>query len=149
MIGQHKQHDGVFRGVFLPFESLSDPSRRIQIDFAGWPNYGSLPDIPNLKERPWTRFETVPSQVQGSLVIRHDLSLDRMFQNSRDLQLGDIKPGEKSRVRLNPKRLGFISWWTFGDLNGNFKFEGKIFCEMAASGQDRVAGRFDARRERA
>lgn len=78
-------------------------------------------DIPNLKERPWTRFETVPSQGQGSLIVKHDLSLDRMFQNSRDLRPGDIKPGEKFRVRLNPKRLDFISWWTFGNLNGNLK----------------------------
>lgn len=119
--GQHKHHGGLFRGVFLPFESLSDPSRRIQIGFAGCPNYGSLPDIPNLKERPWTRFETVPSQGQGSLIVKHDLYLDRMFQNSRDLHPGDIKPGEKFRVRLNPKRLDFISWWTFGNLNGNLK----------------------------
>lgn len=35
---------------------------------------------------------------------------------SAGLKLGDIKAGEKFRVRMSPNRLGLITWWAFGDL---------------------------------
>lgn len=62
-------------------------------------------------------FETVPSLEQGALVIKHDLSLDRLFQNSRKLKAADLRPGEMFRIHTNPKRLHWPGWWTFGDLN--------------------------------
>ena len=44
-----------------------------------------------------------------------------MFEYERSLKQEDIRPGEKFRVRLNPKRVNFIGWWAFGDLEGDLK----------------------------
>ncbi len=103
--GQHKGHDGLFRGALLAFKSTTDPDRSIQIAFHGSPNYGSMPNAsPNLGESTWMRFESVPPKGQGTLTIKHDLSLDRLFLYSRNLKPADVKPGEKSRIRMNPRR---------------------------------------------
>lgn len=62
------------------------------------------------------RFETVPPMGQGALLIKHELPLDRMFQYSRHVKLADVRPGEKFRMMMNPKRLVWAGWWTFGAL---------------------------------
>ncbi|KAL9610675.1 MAG: hypothetical protein Q9167_004623 [Letrouitia subvulpina] len=125
--GQHTRHDGLFWGAFLPLQSTLDPSRTIPLHFHGWPNYGSYDAGPNLRERPWTRFETVPPPGKGELVIKHELPLERIFRNSYQLRAADVHPGEEFRIRINSKRLrGIGGWWTFGDLSGDL--EGKKFA---------------------
>ena len=66
--GHHARHDGVFRGAFLPLTSTSDPTRKTQLHFSGFPTYGSPPEASdNLLERGYLRFETVPGKGQGEL----------------------------------------------------------------------------------
>ncbi|KAI4208919.1 MAG: hypothetical protein LQ351_008092 [Letrouitia transgressa] len=118
--GQHTRHDGLFWGAISPLQSTLDPSRTISLHFFGWPNYGSYDASPNLRERPWTRFETVPPPGKGELVIKHELSLERIFRYCHKLKAADVHPGEEFCVRINPKRLnGTGGWWTFGDLSGD------------------------------
>lgn len=119
--GNHSQHDGLFRGAFLPLESRDTPGRSIQLAFAGSPNYSRGPEIANLRDRATTRFETIPPIDQGALTIMHPLTLERAFRQERTLTKEDIKPGERFRVKLSPKRLNFITWWAFGELEGNLR----------------------------
>lgn len=119
--GQHTRHNGLFKGAFYPLQSLSDAQRKIRLAFAGSPNYGSGPDDPNLRERPWQHFDTIPAQGQGELTINDDLALERMFKHEHKLKPADIKPGEKFRVLMTSRRLNSISWWAFGDLAGDLK----------------------------
>lgn len=119
--GNHSRHDGLFRGAFVPLQSLDAPGRSIQLAFAGSPNYGRGPDNANLRERTTTRFETIPPIDHGVLTITHPLTLERMFRQERTLTKEDIKPGEKFRVQLSPRRLNFITWWAFGELDGDLK----------------------------
>ncbi|KAI9718442.1 MAG: hypothetical protein M1812_004163 [Candelaria pacifica] len=116
--GHHARHDGIFRGAFPPLTSTSDPTRKIQLHFSGFPNYGSQPDAsPNLLERDYLRFETVPSNGEGELAVTHEISLERLFRYS-GLTKEAVKVGEQFTVRLNPKRLGSTEgWWTWGSLN--------------------------------
>lgn len=86
--GQHAQHDGLFRGAFLPLESVLDPTRHIQLGLAGYPDYGRLPEIPNLLERPWTHFKTVAAVGTGKLTVKHDLPLQRMFSQEPGAEAG-------------------------------------------------------------
>ena len=117
--GEHERHDGLFSGAFLALRSTTQPERSIPLAFAGTPNYGSVPDASiDCRERPWMHFETVPARGKGDLIIKHSLSLDRVFQNSSSLNISDIQPGEKFGIRMNPKRLVFADWWSFGDLDG-------------------------------
>jgi len=73
------------------------------------------------------RFETVPAVGKGDLEIRHDLSIERMFKNSggsnsSGINLADVKPREKFRVRMTPRRVtDFIWWWTIGGLEDELK----------------------------
>lgn len=91
------------------------------VAFIGYPNYASVPNILNLRERPWTRFETIPSIGQGALIIKHDISLDRLLENPHNLKAADVQPGEKFRLNINPMR-GFRSgWWAFGDMDTDLK----------------------------
>ena len=126
--GHHARHDGVFLGAFLPLTSTSDPKRKIQLHFSGFPNYGSQPDASaNLLERNYLRFETVPSKGEGELAVTHEISLERLFRYS-DLRKEAVKAGEKFTVRMNPKRLKSIEgWWTWGSLEGELK--GKKFAK--------------------
>ena len=81
------------------------------------------------------RFETVPPKGQGVLTIKHDLSLERLFLYSRNLKATDVQPGEKFRIRTNPKRAFMSGWWTFGDLeNGDLK--DKKFAKWELPGED-------------
>ena len=115
--GQHERHDGLFRGALDSLRSTTDPKRTIAIAFAGYANYGSKPDASDdLRERPWMHFETVPPKGQGALSVTHNISLERLFRNSRDLKAADIQPGEKFRVGMNPKRAFRCGWWAFGDM---------------------------------
>lgn len=120
--GQHERQDGLFWGAISSLQSTTDPKHTIQIAFAGSPNYGSKPDAsPNLREQPWMRFETIPPTGQGALVIKHDISLERLFRYSRHLKAADVQPGEKFRISMNPKRAFRSAWWTFGDMDGDLK----------------------------
>lgn len=93
--GHHARHDGVFRGAFLPLTSTSDPTRKIQLHFSGFPNYGSQPKASaNLLERDYLRFETVPSKGQGELAVTHEISLERLFRYS-DLRKEAVRVGER------------------------------------------------------
>ena len=125
--GHHAHHDGIFRGAFLPLTSISDPTRKIQLHFAGFPNYGSqLNASVNLLERDYLRFESVPSKGEGKLVVTHEISLERLFRYS-GLKKEAVKAGEKFIARMNPKRLGSTEgWWTWGSLEGELK--GKKFA---------------------
>lgn len=126
--GHHARHDGVFRGAFLPLTSTSDPNRKIQLHFSGFPNYGSQPNASaNLLERDYLRFETVPSKGEGELAVTHAISLERLFRYS-NLKMEDVKPGEKFAMSMNPKRLGSTEgWWTWGALEG--ELSGKKFAK--------------------
>lgn len=119
--GNHSRHDGLFRGAFLPLESLDTPKRSIRLAFAGSPNYGRGPDNANLRDRATTRFETIPPIGEGVLTLTHPLTLERMFRQEHTLKVEDIKPGEKFRARLSPQRLNFITWWAFGELEGDLR----------------------------
>ena len=120
--GQHARHDGLFKGAIQSLQSTRDPTRLIHIAFAGSPNYGTVPYIANLRERSWTRFETVPPLGQGTLLITHDVSLERLFRNTHNLKVTDIQPGEQFRIKMNPKRAFRCGWWTFGDVeHGDLK----------------------------
>ncbi|CAF9928546.1 MAG: hypothetical protein HETSPECPRED_006878 [Heterodermia speciosa] len=126
--GHHARHDGVFRGAFLPLTSTSDPNRKIQLHFSGFPNYGSLPNASaNLRERDYLRFETVPSEGEGELAVTHAISMERLFRYS-NLKLENVKQGEKFVVSMNPKKLGSTEgWWTWGALEGDLS--GKKFAK--------------------
>ena len=68
------------------------------------------------------RFETVPPIGEGTLVIKHDLSLDRLFAHSRNLKAADVQPGERYSIGINTKRMFICWWWTFGDVeHGDLK----------------------------
>lgn len=90
--GQHERHDGLFRGALRALQSITDPNRTIMVAFIGYPNYTSVPNILNLPERPWTRFETIPPIGQGALIIKHDISLDRLLENPHNLKAADVQP---------------------------------------------------------
>lgn len=60
------------------------------------------------------------------LIVKHDLPLERIFRQDRTLKPADIKPGEKFRVTMTPLRLGWVTWWAFGDVEGDLK--GKKFA---------------------
>lgn len=116
--GQHERQDGLFRGAFLALQSITDPQRTISLSFLGTPNYGSQPNAnPDMRKQPWRHFDTVPAAGEGDLVIKHDVSLERLFQYSRRPKITDIQLGEKYRIKLNPKRLFVDGWWTFGALD--------------------------------
>ena len=51
------------------------------------------------------RFETVPPIGQGALVIKHDISLDRLFRFSYYLKVADVQPGEIFRIIKTPCEL--------------------------------------------
>ena len=125
--GQHTRQGGVFRGAFLALESTTDKHRIIPLALHGCVHYGSDPD-PNmdLRTRAWIRFETIPAMNKGNLVIKHELSLERIFQYSRNLKATDTQPGEKFRIRANPKRLS-CGWWNFGAVDDGGQFAGKRF----------------------
>ena len=133
--GQHTRHDGLFKGAIQSLQSTTDPNRLIHIAFAGSPNYATVPSIANLRERSWTRFETVPPLGQGALIITHDLSLERLFRNTHSLKVTDIQPGERFRIRMTPKRAFRCGWWTFGDMNGGDLKE-KKFAEWVLPDED-------------
>ena len=120
--GHHTRHDGIFRDAFLPLTSTSNPARKIQLHFSGFPNYGSQPNASaNLLERDYLRFETVPSKGEGELVAKHEISLDRLFKYS-DLKREAVEVGEKFIARMNPQRLGSTEgWWTWGSLERELK----------------------------
>lgn len=40
----------------------------------------------------------------------------------------DVVPGDKFTIALSARRLGFIWWWAFGDLEGELK--GKKFSRL-------------------
>ena len=126
--GHHAHHDGAFRGAFIPLTSISDPKRKIQLHFIGFPNYGSLPNASaDLRERDYLRFETVPSKGEGDLLVTHEISLERLFRNSR-LAKEAVRVGEKFTMRMNPKRLKSPEgWWSWGSLEGDLK--GKKFAK--------------------
>lgn len=67
------------------------------------------------------RFKTIPAKGQGTLIVKHDLPLERMFQQEHTLNPADIKPGEKFRVTMTSLRLGWVTWWAFGDIEGDLK----------------------------
>ena len=52
------------------------------------------------------RFETDPPVGRGTLLVKHGLSLDRLFQNSRSLKAADVQPGEKFRIKI----IGWEYW---------------------------------------
>lgn len=81
------------------------------------------------------RFETVPPAGQGDLVIKHDLSLDRIFEYSRNLKAADVQPGERFRIKMNPKRAFAASWWAFGSMHDG-ELEGKKFAKWERPGED-------------
>lgn len=118
--GGHGQHDGLFVGAF-GIESISDPDRHIQLRFAGSVNYGSQRVPPNLREWPFLHFKIIPAKGQGVLIVKHDLSLERMFRYERTLKSTDIKSGEKFRVTMGSLPLEWVTWWAFGDLEGDLK----------------------------
>ena len=128
--GQLEQHDALVKGALRPLQSTADPNRIITVAFCGHPNYGSKPDIPDLRERPWMRFETVPASEQGALIIKHDISLDRLFMFSHYLKAADVQPGEKFRVCMNPRRAFQCPWWAFGDMNGDLKDKKFAQCSL-------------------
>ncbi|KAL9635774.1 MAG: hypothetical protein Q9164_003241 [Protoblastenia rupestris] len=134
--GQHVRHDGIFRGAFRPLLSTTNPDRKIGLAFIGTPNYGSLtdPKFNDMRERPWTRFETVPPLGEGELVIKHELSLERLFRYSHSLKIEDVQPGEKFRIQMNPKKLVFAEWWNFGDIQG--ELQGKKFARWKLLDED-------------
>ena len=104
----------------------------------GSPNYGSVtdPKFNDMRERPWTRFETVPPLGEGELVIKHELSLERIFRHLYSLKIEDVQPGEKFRIQMNPKKLEFAEWWNFGDIQGDL--QGKKFAVWELPGEDGV-----------
>ena len=125
--GQHERQDGLFWGA-IGLQSTTDPKRTIQIAFEGHATYGSKPErSSNLREQPWMRFETIPPIGQSALIIKHDISLERLFRYSRHLKAADVQPGEKFRISMYPKRAFRSGWWTFGDMDGDLK--GKKFAQ--------------------
>ena len=103
--GNHARHDGLFRGVFLPLTSITDPARKIQLHFSGHANYGSQPNASvNLLERDYLKFETVPAAGEGELNITHEVTLERLFRNS-SLSLEQVRPGEKFKLEMNRRWL--------------------------------------------
>lgn len=62
-----------------------------------------------------------------------------MFQNSRLLKAADVRPGEKFRVQMDPKRLFWAGWWTFGALNDG-ELGGKRFAKWERPDEDGSIG---------
>lgn len=115
--GQHEGHDGLLKGAILPLQSLTDPDRRIPLAVHRAGSYANEPDpSANIREIPWLRFGTIPAIGQGELVIKHELTPERIFQNWRRPIDCVVQPGEKYRLKMNPKRL-LMDWWQFGSLD--------------------------------
>lgn len=80
-------------------------------------------------------FETIPPSGSLPLVIKHDLPLSRIFKNSSGPKTSqEVQPGETFRVRMDPKRLFWTGWWTFGDLEQELKE--KKFAEWERPRED-------------
>lgn len=111
--------DTLALGTFSLSDSNGDPQKRINLGHLR-PHYAHGADVksPNLRERPWLEFLTIPAD--GEVEIRHDVSISRMFKYEDRLSREDINPGEIYRFRVNPDYLG-TSWWCWGDLGKDLK----------------------------
>ncbi|KAL8936590.1 MAG: hypothetical protein Q9216_004851 [Gyalolechia sp. 2 TL-2023] len=107
-------------GTFGPLTSTSDPSKTINL--GQWKphhlQHGREPQSPNLRERDGLEFLTIPAN--GQVEVRHDMSIDRMFEHESDRRREDLKPGETYRFRVSSGYLG-TKWWCWGDLEGELK----------------------------
>ena len=144
--GQHERHDGLFKGALRALQSTTDPNRTILVSFCGHPNYDSVPNTPSLRERPWMRFETIPPIEQGALIIKHDISLDRLFRYSHYLKAADVQPGEQFHIYMNSIRAFQSPWWAFGDMEGDLK--DKKFAKWTLPDEDGKISNFFPGEER-
>jgi len=126
----------LFWGVMLPLRSTTHPDRSTSLKFAGTSNYGSYDASINLRERPWERFETIPLIGRGSLSIKHDLTLERLFRYSRNVKATDIRLGEKFHIKMNPRLLFWAGWWTSGDLDDAAGLGKKRFAKWERPDED-------------
>ena len=73
----------------MPLTSIAASKEKIQLRFAGFPNYGSQPNASaDLLERKYLGFETVPNKGEGELAVTHEISLA-------------VEVGEQFNVRMN------------------------------------------------
>jgi hypothetical protein len=95
--------------------STSEPPRPINLGM--FMIHHGRPDperSPDLKERPYTQFLTIPAE--GEVVVTHELSLARMFQYEKSLKPADVV-GESWRPSLFSGMIG-TGWWNWGSLDG-------------------------------
>ncbi|KAI4118162.1 MAG: hypothetical protein LQ338_007451 [Usnochroma carphineum] len=111
--------DTLALGTFSPLISKSVPQKKINLGRLK-PHHARMtdPKSPNLRERDWLDFLTIPAD--GEVQIRHDLPISRMFRYEDSLTSTDLKPGETYRFHINPDYLG-TTWWCWGDLEGDLK----------------------------
>ncbi len=83
------------------------------------------------------RFEPVPPQGQGTLTIKHDISLERIFRYSRNLKAAEVQPGEKFRIRMYHKRAFWCTCWTFGGLEDDDLKDKKFGARRGLTDEDR------------
>lgn len=80
--------------------------------------HGAEAKSPDLKQREWLRFITIPAE--GHVQLAHNMPIDRMFKHEDRLAKTDLQPGETYRFHLNPGYVG-SSWWCWGDLDTDLK----------------------------
>ena len=68
------------------------------------------------------------------MIIKHNLTLDRIFKNSHQLEAADVEPGENFHIQMNPRRLFWAGWWAFGGLDGDGGLRGKKFTRLEQDG---------------
>ncbi|KAI4265171.1 MAG: hypothetical protein L6R38_009608, partial [Xanthoria sp. 2 TBL-2021] len=86
--------DTLALGTFGPLISNDNPEKKINLGQLK-PHYlhtGGGPPSNNLKEREGIHFLTIPAD--GSVQVRHDLPLSRMFKYEGSLMENNLKPGD-------------------------------------------------------
>ena len=85
----------------------------------------------DMREREWMQFLTVPAafasnpstsppqqnggkEEEATVRIMHIVSPERMFAQERATRRGELCPGDRYEVRLNPGYVG-TTWWCWGD----------------------------------
>ncbi|MCJ1386903.1 hypothetical protein MMC17_010031 [Xylographa soralifera] len=109
--------DTLALGTVTPLTNTSDPTKTISLGNLRVNSRHENPEA-DMRARDWLGWITVPAT--GSVQVAHPLSLNRMFKHENMLTWGDIVPGEKYKVHMEPRYVGAM-WWIWGDLKGDLK----------------------------
>ncbi|KAI9752550.1 MAG: hypothetical protein M4579_005587 [Chaenotheca gracillima] len=112
--------DTLARGTVGGLISTSDAEKKISLGHFK-PHQARRTDekSPDLKERDWLHFLTIPGD--GTAVqVAHDMPLSRIFRYEDMVKREDVRPGESYKLQTNPDYTG-TTWWCWGALEDDLK----------------------------